>query len=219
MRTQTYTFTCEEHCEFGSNGWKIEGVQNADPLSGMGVAHDILEHYPGAGADMSVDGELMALGASFYVREYTKNMHSLGANAAADLPDIMRNVWDGYMRLGDPGRTVPIKAEYEIDNALEAFRKEAECDVDIYSNFNNEQALRIRGWMRKGYRLAAKRWKNCGSMRSLFDEIEAEADKRLKHAELGERLTVSLHFRRGMITDRRDVSATFKAICPWGEEY
>lgn len=43
MRGKIYTFICETHEEFGCKGWKQEGVPGADPLGGMGVAHDVLE--------------------------------------------------------------------------------------------------------------------------------------------------------------------------------
>lgn len=58
--------------------------------------------------------------------------------------------------------------------------------------------------MRRGYRAALKRWRFVDT-RSLFDEIEAEADRRLKHAEEGYKLHVRLKFERAMITDARYV--------------
>jgi len=57
-----YTFEVAEHEEYGSLGFKPSWYPKGDPLGGMAVAHDILEHFPKD--DGSAEGEYMALGAS-----------------------------------------------------------------------------------------------------------------------------------------------------------
>ncbi len=59
--------------------------------------------------------------------------------------------------------------------------------------------------------MAVKRWKGVDT-RSLFDEIEREADRYLKHAEEGAKLFVRFKFSRGIISDARnvDVKVWFK---------
>lgn len=212
MRAKTYAFECQPHEEYGSNGWKLIGNPNADPLSGMAVAHDVLEHPPNG--DMGVEDELMALGASIYVRVFTRNMHSLGANVGSDLPDIMRHVWYEGMTLRDPGRTTATAIESEIDDALEVVRKETEYDADLRSNWDAETEARIRGWMRKGYRAAIRRWAGVNT-RSLFDEIETDADRHLKHAEIGDKLYIRITFERSIVTDSRRVSVKTWLTSPW----
>jgi hypothetical protein len=191
MQRRKLVFVCEEHQEFGENGWRLEKATNADPLGGMAVAHDCLEHPPNG--DMGVEDELMALGASFYVRYYTRNMHSLGANVGGDLPDVLRHVQYEGMALGDPGRTQAIDCEEEIDDALESLTKAAEYDDQL--TVDKEILRRLRGWFRRGYRSAVKRYAgiNRGCLRAAFDEIEEEADKALEYAELGDKFTVRLH--------------------------
>lgn len=211
MRSKTWEFECAEHEEYGSNGWRLKGAPNADPLGGLAVAHDVLEHP--LGGDMGVEDELMALGASLFVRKWTRNMHSLGANVASDMPDIFRHVWYEGMTVRSPGRTVAIEAEYEIDNCFHSLRKEAECDEEIKKILTSETKAIIRGWMRRGYRAAVRRWGNI-STPDLFKEIEEQADRHLKHAEQGQILKVRLTYARGIITDQRLVSARV-----WLEEF
>ena len=206
MRSKRYIFECALHPKYGSLGWRPKGMDNADPLSGMAVAHDVLEHFPGG--DMGVEDELQALGASFYVRKYTTNMHSLGANVAADLPDVLAHVHSEGMSFFSPGRTAPIDVEYEVDDAIHHFREEAAYSRQRTSS---QELAWVRGWMRRGYRRAVKRWGDIDT-RSLFDEIQREADRHLKRAEEGlTELEVKLTFYRGTLHDTRRASVEVKA--------
>lgn len=215
MRGKTFTFECAEHQEFGMNGWRMLGAPNADPLPGMAVAHDCMEHFPDG--DMGVEDELMALGASIHVREFTRNMHSLGANCGSDLRDVLAHVWYEGMSLRDPGRTLPIDCEDELDDALKALTDEAKYDEDLEKRLTPEIKRFIRGWMRRGYRAAVRRWHGVQT-RSIFDEIEREADRLLKHAELGTKLFVRLNFARGIVTNQRRVSVRVWDREVWEEE-
>ena len=40
MNHITRTFICEEHQEYSGKGWRPEWIPGADPLEGMGAAHD-----------------------------------------------------------------------------------------------------------------------------------------------------------------------------------
>ena len=65
----TKTFIIEEHEEYQTKGARPIDTPHADPLGGMSVAHDMLEHFHNDQG--SVYEELMALGASYYVRGET----------------------------------------------------------------------------------------------------------------------------------------------------
>lgn len=215
MKAKTYVFECQEHKEYGSNGWKLAGNPNADPLGGLAVAHDILEHEPDG--DMGVEDELRALGASIYVREYTRNMHSLGSNAGSDLPDVLGHVFHENMPLRDPGPTRAIDRETEIDDAIQSLTAEAAYQDELRERLTPELLRYIRGWFRIGYRAAQKRWRGVRT-RELFDEIEERADYLLKHAEPGfTRLYVRLKFDRGIICDDRRVSVKIWTTEEYGE--
>lgn len=206
MKAKTYVFECAEHEEFGSNGWKLLGSRNADPLGGMAVAHDILEHEPNG--DMGVEDELKALGASIYVRQ------SLGVNTGTVLPEVLGHVW---MPLRDPGPTRAIDLECEIDDAIGSLTAEAKYNDGLQGRLTPDILRYIRGWFRKGYRAAIKRWRGVPT-RELFDEIEERADHFLKHAEPGfSRLYVKLTWDRAIITDERRVSCKIWMTKEYGD--
>lgn len=198
MRYKTYVFECAEHEDFGTLGWRLKGNSNADPLQGMAVAHDILEHAPNG--DMGVEDELMALGASFYVRKYTTNMHSLGANVASDIPEVLRHAKYEGMGLRDPGRTAECLHEADIYDMFDSLAKECQYDPDLKEMLTKETKRRIRGWMRKGVRMAERRLAKADT-RTLFDNIMRVADEKLKYAERGDILQVKLTFRRNLTPD------------------
>ncbi len=191
-----YVFTCDRHEEFGSNGWRLKTQPDFDPLGGMAVAHDILEHFPGG--DGSPSDELMALGASLHVRDGYHQNGSAGYNIGGDLPELMRHVFYENMSLRPAPITKPCDAEVEAE--ISAALDVLETDLEYWSD---DQEIRttikryyadMRGWMRLGYRKAKKRFKGLrrDQIQSLFYTIEHEADRVLKMAEEGAELTVSV---------------------------
>jgi len=120
----TKTFVIEEHEEFGGLGLRPVDVPHADPLGGMATAHDMLEHFPGD--DGGVEAELMALGATIFVRAEPGYFHNRignpdpAKNLAADFPEIARHdIHEGF-GLRDPGRTCRVEdcAEGMITDAV-----------------------------------------------------------------------------------------------------
>lgn len=98
--TTTFEFVCAEHEEFGENGWRLKSQPDFDPLSGMAVAHDCLEHFTDS-ADPA--DEFLALGAAMWIRD--ENYHARaghhttdpGKHISGDLPDIIRHIaYEGY---------------------------------------------------------------------------------------------------------------------------
>ena len=142
MRAKTWVFECAEHSDFGTNGWKLKGQTNADPLQGMAVAHDILEHAPNG--DMGVEDEMIALGASLYVREFTTNMHSLGANCSPDVREVLAHAWYEDFGLRDPGTTRAVPVEGEINDCIDGLVKEAQYDSGDFRERLTPEVLRGR---------------------------------------------------------------------------
>jgi hypothetical protein len=196
-----YIFVCREHEDFGCNGWALKSQPGFDPLQGMAVAHDVLEHFPGG--DDSPAHEFMALGASMWVREdyYShigKHHTDAGVHIAADMPEIFRHVVYEKMYITTPPRTTKCAAEEQIDiafresakNIMEDGNPEWQELLDAFSPRKDD----IRGWMRIGYRKVQRRFHgvNQWNVTRLFMDIEKRADELLKHAELGDELVVSL---------------------------
>jgi hypothetical protein len=201
-------FEWKEDEEFGGEGWIPTRFPNFNASSGLGVAHDTLEHF--ANDDESLAAEMRALGAMIYLRGeggyfVNRNSRTPEANIGADIAHFLEELSNGdHSDYGDfptPPRTCSLN-----DNAnemLEVGLKEGkkvfiiemafQDDSERYSNHDVDLWLdKMRGWMRIGYRKAVKRYHhNCPYETAyLFERIQKEVDARHKRADLGEILTV-----------------------------
>jgi hypothetical protein len=200
---KVYKFTVAEHEEFGSLGFRPAWYPQGDPLGGMAVAHDILEHFPKD--DGSAEGEWQALGASLYIRGnsgyYARNgsASTPEQNIASDLPTVF-----GVLRSRD-GRSFakPCKPSRDAEVMSQA-REAVSCwlrECEYMSEEDRPDATtceRVACWIAKGYQRAKVRYKTHGAGNvayGLFAQIEEGADKALKHADEGMVLTVRVDFR------------------------
>lgn len=191
------TFEIKRHEEYGNVGLapRWMSADQRDPLTGMGVAHDILEH----GSDDRV--EWQGLGGAIFVRGETGYFSRDGRrntdpveNIASDFTQLF-HYWCGK-ELPSPGKTRPLAESWAeqmvcdvVDRGAGLVRSEYGRDdyhaknVRQFCSEANKEAM--RGWLRRGYRAAAKRWKNVGSgmLYETFCEIEEAVDVFLKHAE------------------------------------
>ena len=196
----TRTFICEEHEEFGGLGWRPENIPNADPLSGMTVAHDCMEHFKSDNGGL--EAELMAFGASLHVREaggwYYNQPNSQGAayNMSGEIAEFMLKIKLGEEYLMTAPRTYALSDGMEdtvqevILMAKKSFREEYEDEEEL----NSRTIKTFIDWLRIGYRKAIKRYGDASpySLSYIFSQIADEADKHLKYAEgFGEKLIVS----------------------------
>ncbi len=198
---KTFLFTVKEHPEYGGKGFAPKWYPNGDPLPGMAVAHDILEHF--AHDDGSAEGEMQALGACMLIRgesgyfQRNGNANSTEQHLAADFPEIWRYHTDRDNRTAVRPCGL-IRNSDVMDMAREAVRlgvkelREMECD----NLPTAEDCERFARWMGKGYMRAQKRYKNRvhAVAYRVFQEIEEKADKALQHAEEGMILTVRVDF-------------------------
>lgn len=218
-------FEVARHEEYGELGLRMVGMPWADPLTGVAVAHDMLEHFPKDGG--AIESELMALGASLYVRDCGAYFAQKGLkhseaykNLAADFPTLFS--WcleNGPMEFPDPGKTRPLDDEECEQQAREAVEEAARLMVsefdadytDAREFMDVRQQARAFGWFRKGYRKACKRyrgipaWKVCQA----FNNIEQEADQFLKNARHeGQRASIACNVATEEVTllelDRED---------------
>lgn len=201
-------FILEEHAEYGSIGLRPLDMPHADPLGGMAVAHDLLEHFPGD--DGGVEAELQALGASLYVRDLDhyylqrpSHRSDAAENIASDFPELWNHVWEGF------SLEVPAKGRrglecYEAEDAIQ--RAVAKGCRYIYDSNGETVSAESRKamirWMRIGYRRAQRRFK--GVMRDelvwMFTEIERRAQRVIdqcgKMFQEGETIRVTVDIRR-----------------------
>lgn len=203
-----YIFLCEEHEDFGGLGWRPTWMPNADPLAGMGVAHDILEHMPHT--DGSTEDEFKALASAWWIRGETGwfyennpgNVNSSEDHISADFPDILNRIIMGERTLPQPRKTMPLDEDTE-----EAFAKiitlgtnthfeEYEGNPGFVHFGQSEARANILGWMRIGYRECKNRYGHSKTQNydvaHLFTQIMTQADTYLKHATEGDSLAISV---------------------------
>lgn len=202
----TWRFKKAEHEDFGTYGWLLEGAPSTYvPLSGMGIAHDVLEHL--VGDTGTIEEELMALGAALYIRGdggyWNKSYHSPGVHIGSDVGNDLAYKYGGLENgINCPGRTYKLEAYVEewIQNAIDEARKNIKDQLDGWDlampkSKINAYLKNVPGWIRRGYRSALKRYKHCGShkLTEVFNTIEQKANKYLSHCEGYETLVITFN--------------------------
>lgn len=221
MTARTFTFEVAKHEEYGTLGFRPTWYKAGDPLGGMAAAHDILEHW--RNDDGSAEGELMALGASGWIRGdggYTSTYgryYDRVRDPAGDITDV----WDRFIYRDRRTELRPcglVRDSSAIGNArdcvAEAMKTIRErMEEGTAERPSKEAQERMARWIARGYVQAQRRYRHviggACAMASLFMEIEREADKALKHADEGMLLTVAVNVKRC----RADVA------CDYPEEY
>ena len=226
MTQLSKTFVCEEHQEYGSLGWREIGKCYFQPLAGMAVAHDCLEHFPDDGS--AIEHEIQALGASLHVR----GPHpSNGYRASPWWENVQMDlftVFNLYAFQNTPFHKPPLtrkipneEGEYQISKllaSLPGFLQENGYESD---DEEGRQLLQtfvsyLRGWLRIGYRRAVKRYrKESPYLQPLFYTIQRRADESLKHAEVGEQFVVSVNMRTLHVTTKHQ---TLDDLYPYSED-
>jgi hypothetical protein len=198
----------------GELGLGIVGMPRDETTNAAGegllIAHDLIEHVNGAERIGSIDDELEALGAIWYVRGQHGELNRTGAgsrysiekNIASDVVRMFRDhllgsQWVDYANLN---RTRPCDA----DEALLCVLEHAERDYIGEFNDDAEERRQARdAWpkyrrlalhrMRTGYRKARRKWEPRGryAANSQFWAIAEAVDKHAKHVEIeGQRYTL-----------------------------
>jgi len=204
-----FEFEVQEHEEYGGLGFKPKWFPGADPLSGMAVAHDILEH--GRNEDGSTEHELMAFGAAMFIRTdgyywYRKNSKNADESdhISADFPQLLRLHEENFngreilhCQNGAGGEELWLRATRCVEKGL-ANCSEYGGDGHRYITYVDEEEM--ARWMCAGYKKAARRARRLNldayTMGCLFEQIERDADLNLKSAEEGMIYTVSLEISK-----------------------
>lgn len=198
----THRFVCQEHEDFGTKGWRQQSQPGFDPLGGMAVAHDIIEHFPNG--DESPADEFQALGASLLIRQdyyyASKGQYttSPALNAASDMPEIIRHVVHEHMHLPEAPKTLRLRdGEELVQTFVRASYKLVRSEFEDYSDDELAQMREVvrksEGWVRIGYRRAQKRYAGkMGQTLSLFCSIERMANRLLEQAEEGQVMVVCI---------------------------
>lgn len=177
-------FVLEQREDFGTMGFQQVGYPWMDPTIGAGVAHDLLEHRKGDSGSM--EEEMMAFGAAYYVRGETyfaDTLHPIARHMAGDFPQFHSNyVGSGHSGpLTNPGSTH--RLDDWIEDSITDMMRRAERLVQAEQGHRSGWIDHpyVRGWLRKGYRAARQRYKHVHpyELPYLFKRIEEDVDKLL----------------------------------------
>jgi hypothetical protein len=213
-----FDFTVAEHEDFGELGLRPKWYPLGDPLGGMAAAHDILEHFPND--DGSVEGELMALGASVHVRvdggASTGGPYSRHFDELRDVSSDFLMQWDylhsreNRSKLRRPPRVrdaeVLTRMRAIADEGFRLIRSErGETDEEGENRlqFSDEERAAWAGWLAVGYVRARRRYSRvvggiC-SVAYLFMRIQELCDRALKHAQEGYQVRVYVNVKRAAV--------------------
>lgn len=202
--TYTVSFVFEEHQEYGTNGWRPEKFPGFDPLEGMAVPHDVLEHFEDD--DGKMHGEFQALGAAIYVREdyWAHYMPYSNPSPAYHVSGDFERILTDAMLNGDervahcPAHNIDNDyAEGMIEEAvtwgINSFRKEREYEIEESGiDVTDLEIESIKNWMRRGYDRAVRRFDSLErhQLLMLFVSIEEKVKLITQHAEIGDTMTV-----------------------------
>lgn len=196
----THRFYWEEWEDVGSWGFRAVERPDFDPITGMGIAHDILEHLP---ADpMHVGGEFMAMGAVMLIRcdtgWFARN-NPYNPDGLHHLASEFIQMWHQYEGASHfmpapvdhsaaPFRDADIEERFQIacqkgrKLILSEFSYDGICPKEV-REFCDIGLL----WMRIGYREAKRRYRDHDpfTLSYFFDDLTEIAKIAEKHCEEG----------------------------------
>ena len=206
---KTFNLQVQEHPEFGELGVVSSQLQDHfDPVTGMGLAHDVLEHITPNG-NPYVD-EFLALGAFIHVR-VEQGFHNRGFDWGSLGYEIKNLLQSHYWQDGD-----------QIPNCNEVYEEEDSYWEEIYKQveegvgqFVEEEeiedqdlipsATQIANWILLGYGKAVRHYseQNIDAYtlcHEVFKQIQAQVDQWLKGAEEGDQATLAVDFDQYEVT-------------------
>jgi hypothetical protein len=191
-------FVCKEHREAGYSGWRPSWMPHFDPMEGVGVAHDTLEHL--VSDDGTVEAEFKAFGGILWLRGGSGWFAQQGSYYSDVADQLTAEFREQAHYLSSEGRCVRpaprtkrLSDEWAenaiercIQKGLRAVRGE---DPELARCLDREH---IRSYLRIGYRRTARRFADAGphNMAWIFTSIMNDANRKLKHAEEGDELIV-----------------------------
>lgn len=200
MKTRTI-LTAKRDDEFGGIGLCIPGTNPTVTFNpaqdGLTVAHDLIEHVNGPREIGTIDDELEALGAVWFVRGQFSDLNRDGRgsaytaheNIASDITRMFRDFFYGsYVSLSVP-RTRACEADDDFREIIECAVKEARSELND-DEIPEEVAHKQRMYMavclprmRIGYRKAKRKYKHGRDANRLFWEIADAVDPYAKRCE------------------------------------
>jgi len=206
-----FSLQIQEHEEFGYNGIIIKTDRNYfQPTTGIGVAHDILEHPTSPHQNGYID-EFLAIGSFLagrikygWMNEFGRqsnekdiiaDVESLASNSLHFDDDLCPEVCTNYLQ--DDELMEQIK-EYVVSgllNAVNEYEEGSYTELPEKYNFNVDS---IVSWICKGYQLFNKRFYKTDLYdvsNYLFNQITKVCDNWIKTSDEGETANLYVNFK------------------------
>lgn len=209
----TRAFVCREWEVTGELGWKPEWIPNFDPLAGMAVPHDVMEHFPDSGPE--IHHELQAFGAMYFIRGEMDYWGQAGMN-----PDPFFHMTGGIVQVFEedmhnknggrgfvwPAPAAATSGDPDLDESfynlacrgIRDFVSEMDA-VDGWDFKSPVKAGQVAPWIAIGYARAVERFKHTSQdeLVHTFREVEKAADRYLADCYGDERLVIAFNETRG----------------------
>lgn len=193
--------------EFGTCGLYVEGCGSGtnaatDPLQ---IAHDLVEHVNGVDKIGSIDDELEALGAIWFVRGQYNDLRRNGkgnpdvyVNIAADIVRMFRDFFSGQPVSLRQVRTLECEADDAFRTIIEEAKAQCLDELDR-ADRNEVEAMQKRTdylriclpRMRIGYRKAKRKYKRGMVANNLFWQIVEALEQPMRGVEEHSRFWLS----------------------------
>lgn len=211
---KTIKLIAREDSEMGGIGLLIKGMCTDETVNpargGLQIAHDLIEHVNGVREIGTIDDELEALGAIWYVRGQFNDLHrdSMGsahdvyANIAGDVVRMFRDYFYGAYASVPAKQTRPCEADEAFKIIIDHMAAQAigEADkkesVDAIIKRRASYIAICLPRMRIGYRKAVRKYKTAAAANNLFWAIADAVEPYAKHCEYAE-YVLRYGFRQG----------------------
>lgn len=177
--------------EYGVRGFRPAEHSDFNYLDGMGVAHDLLEHFPSDKG--TIEDEFMALGAMLYVRgdDYFAqkgNRYSALENMASDFPNLFRYAQGGQFGHMIAHKTPKPRGIDEFDEnefKTHIARLKSEFDDEEEQEAFMAFSYSAIPWIIKGYKKAEVRYRKLTrwELLSAFLTIEKDVNGAMKRID------------------------------------
>lgn len=211
-------FTCKMHEDHGFLGWVLNTMPHFDPATGMGVAHDCLEHLT---RRVGFEGEMEAFGVSLWIRgeggywqNNSQHNREWFQNTCGEVAEFLAQA-DGVCQ--KPPRAAMLEdwqeeqlqqlkahalKSWDTEELADRFNLEHVTEADLTAALEN-----VLGWVRRGFHAADKKYTAYQyDVCYMFQQIEKEVDD--IQPEEGDTLTVTF--------SRSNTDWTVKHKSPYG---
>jgi hypothetical protein len=201
-RTKSIILDAFEDAETGEVGLGLPGMSRKEganaATNGTLIAHDLLEHINGPREIGTIDDELEALGALWFVRgqfgilrhDNLGSRYSVNENIASDIVRMYRDYFYGAYVNMSRVRTMPCDHDLDFADILEHARVDIPQELDTGEKVDTRDIgayLKVcLSRMRIGYRKAARKYKGeAHFINTLFWAVSDAVDPCTKHCEEG----------------------------------